>query len=152
MDSNTERARQAEALANSQIPGLTEENAKGEVKQRDVIDLSGAPVEAPSEAEIEQITEDVIGQLKSVYDPGIPVDIYELGLIYKVELEDDRTLKIDMTLTAPGCPVAGEMPVWVQEACEVVAGVRRVEVAMTFDPPWTMDRMSEEAKLELNML
>ena len=152
MDSNTDRQKQAEALANSQIPGLTEENAAGEVKQRDVIDLSGAPVEPPTEAEIEQITEDVIGQLKSVFDPEIPVDIYELGLIYKVELEDDRTLKIDMTLTAPGCPVAGEMPVWVQEACEVVGGVRRVEVSMTFDPPWTMDRMSEEAKLELNML
>ena len=152
MDSNTDRQKQAEALANSQIPGLTEENAAGEVKQRDIIDLSGAPVEPPTEAEIEQITEDVIGQLKSVFDPEIPVDIYELGLIYKVELEDDRTLKIDMTLTAPGCPVAGEMPVWVQEACEVVGGVRRVEVAMTFDPPWTMDRMSEEAKLELNML
>lgn len=152
MDSNTDRQRQAEALANSQIPGLTDDNAAGEVKQRDVIDLSGAPVEAPTEAEIEQITEDVIGQLKSVYDPEIPVDIYELGLIYKVELEDDRTLKIDMTLTAPGCPVAGEMPVWVQEACEVVGGVRRVEVSMTFNPPWTMDRMSEEAKLELNML
>ena len=73
-------------------------------------------------------------------------------MIYKVELEDDRTLKVDMTLTAPGCPVAGEMPVWVQEACEVIAGVRRVEVAMTFDPPWTADRMSDEAKLELNML
>lgn len=150
------REREAEALANSQIPGLSAENEAGEVKssevKRDVIDLSGAPVEAPSEEEIARITEDVIGQLKSVYDPEIPVDIYELGLIYKVELEDDRTLKVDMTLTAPGCPVAGEMPVWVQEACEVVAGVRCVEVAMTFDPPWTMDRMSEEARLELNML
>lgn len=153
MDTNsTNRQREAEALANAQIPGLTPENEAGVVKPRDVIDVSGAPVEPPSEEEIVQITEDVIGQLKSVYDPEIPVDIYELGLIYKVELEDDRTLKIDMTLTAPGCPVAGEMPVWVQEACEVVAGVRRVEVAMTFDPPWTMDRMSEEARLELNML
>jgi FeS assembly SUF system protein len=153
MDTNsTNRQRDAEALANAQIPGLTPENEAGDVKERDVIDLSGAPLEAPTDAEIEQITEDVIGQLKSVYDPEIPVDIYELGLIYKVELEDDRTLKIDMTLTAPGCPVAGEMPVWVQEACEVVAGVRRVEVSMTFDPPWTMDRMSEEARLELNML
>jgi FeS assembly SUF system protein len=154
---STDRQRQAEALANAQIPGLTEANAAGEFRSapetaRDVIDLSGAPVEAPDEAEIERITLDVIGQLKSVYDPEIPVDIYELGLIYKVELEDDRTLKVEMTLTAPGCPVAGEMPEWVREACEVVAGVRRVEVSMTFDPPWTMDRMSEEAKLELNML
>ena len=152
----TDRQRQAEAIANAQIPGLAEAEAKeAKAKPRDVIDLSpttGKPVEPPSEEEIERITTDVIAQLKSVYDPEIPVDIYELGLIYKVELEDDRTLKVLMTLTAPGCPVAGEMPRWVQEACEVVAGVHRVEVDMTFDPPWTMERMSEEARLELNML
>ena len=166
MNEMTDRQRQAEAMANAQIPGLdsvketpaakpatTESNLVSETpKERDVIDLSGAPIEPPTEAEIEQITEDVVGQLKSVYDPEIPTDIYELGLIYKVELEDDRTLKVEMTLTAPGCPVAGEMPEWVREACEVVAGVRRVEVSMTFDPPWTPDRMSDEAKLELNML
>ncbi len=151
----TDRQRQAEATANAQIPGLSPANESGSTvvaSSRDIIDLSGAPIEAPSEEEIERITTDVIGQLKSVYDPEIPVDVYELGLIYKVELEDDRLLKIDMTLTAPGCPVAGEMPVWVQEACEVVAGVRRVEVSMTFEPPWTPDRMSDEARLELNML
>ncbi len=153
----TDRQRQAEALANAQIPGLKEETpaeapAETEAPKRDVIDLSGAPVEPPTDEEIERITTDVIAQLKTVYDPEIPTDIYELGLIYKVELEDDRTLKVDMTLTAPGCPVAGEMPGWVQEACEVVAGVRKVEVFMTFDPPWTIDRMSDEAKLELNML
>ena len=157
----TDRQRQAEAIANAQIPGLAQAEAKEteakvvKSKPRDVIDLSptpGKPVEPPSDQEIERITTDVIAQLKSVYDPEIPVDIYELGLIYKVELEDDRTLKVLMTLTAPGCPVAGEMPRWVQEACEVVAGVHRVEVDMTFDPPWTMERMSEEARLELNML
>ena len=152
----TDRQRQAEALANSQIPGLTPENEAGEVKstptKRDMLDVSGAPVEPPSDEELERITADVINQLKSVYDPEIPTDIYELGLIYKVELEDDRLLKVTMTLTAPGCPVAGEMPEWVREACEVVAGVRRVEVEMTFDPPWTPDRMSDEARLELNML
>jgi len=153
----TDRQRQAEALANAQIPGLKEETpaeapAETEAPKRDVIDLSGAAVEPPTDEEIERITTDVIAQLKTVYDPEIPTDIYELGLIYKVELEDDRTLKVDMTLTAPGCPVAGEMPGWVQEACEVVAGVRKVEVFMTFDPPWTIDRMSDEAKLELNML
>lgn len=149
----TDRQRQAEALANSQIPGLTPENEVGSVaEKRDVLDVSGAPVEPPSEEELERITADVINQLKSVYDPEIPTDIYELGLIYKVELEDDRLLKVTMTLTAPGCPVAGEMPEWVREACEVVAGVRRVEVEMTFDPPWTPDRMSDEARLELNML
>ncbi len=173
IDPTLDRQRRAEAMANAQIPGLDShkadpskelpvpkhpapaEAASGVVAstpKRDVIDVSGAPIEPPTEAEIEQITEDVIGQLKSVYDPEIPVDIYELGLIYKVELEDDRLLKVEMTLTAPGCPVAGEMPEWVREACEVVAGVRRVEVSMTFDPPWTADRMSDEAKLELNML
>ena len=136
-------------MANAQIPGLADSEP---VKERDVIDVSGAPAEAPSDAEIERITVDVINQLKTVYDPEIPVDIYELGLIYKVELEDDRTLKVDMTLTAPGCPVAGEMPIWVQEACQRVEGIRRVEVSMVFDPPWTPDRMSEEARLELNML
>ncbi len=152
MSEMTNRQRQAEAMANAQIPGLTPDNVVGETApKRDVIDVSGAPADIPDEAEIERITADVIGQLKSVYDPEIPVDIYELGLIYKVELEDDRTLKVDMTLTAPGCPVAGEMPIWVQDACAVVAGVRRVEVSMTFDPPWTMDRMSDEARLELNM-
>ncbi len=167
MTDMTDRQRKAEALANAQIPGLQAAEAKAAMKtseiadkSRDVIDVSsgkavdanGKPIAPPDDEEIARITEDVIGQLKSVYDPEIPVDIYELGLIYKVELEDDRTLKIDMTLTAPGCPVAGEMPMWVQEACEVVAGVRKVEVEMTFDPPWTMDRMSEEARLELNML
>ena len=119
--------------------------------KRDVIDLSGAPTTKPTDKEIERITADVITQIKTVYDPEIPVDIYELGLIYKVELEDDRTLKVDMTLTAPGCPVAGEMPIWVQDACAVIAGVRTVEVDMVFDPPWTPDLMSDEARLELNM-
>ena len=150
----TDRQKQAEALANAQIPGLDAAEAKAR-KPRDIVDLSpttGEPIVPPTDQELERITSDVIDQLKSVYDPEIPVDIYELGLIYKVELEDDRTLKVLMTLTAPGCPVAGEMPKWVQDACEVVAGVRRVEVDMTFDPPWTMERMSEEARLELNML
>ena len=154
MTDMTDRQRQAEALANAQIPGLDSHKENETKLARDVIDVA-APLEAvmpPTDEEIERITEDVVGQLKTVYDPEIPTDIYELGLIYKVELEDDRTLKVEMTLTAPGCPVAGEMPLWVQEACEVVAGVRRVEVSMTFDPPWTPDRMSDEAKLELNML
>jgi FeS assembly SUF system protein len=120
--------------------------------KRDVIDLSGtADMDKPTNQEIERITADVITQIKTVYDPEIPVDIYELGLIYKVEMEDDRTLKVEMTLTAPGCPVAGEMPEWVHDACAVIAGVKRVEVDMVFDPPWSMDLMSDEARLELNM-
>jgi FeS assembly SUF system protein len=88
--------------------------------------------------------------LKKVYDPEIPVDIYELGLIYKVDLDDDRNLVIDMTLTAPGCPVAGEMPGWVENAALSVEGVKDVTVNMVFDPPWTPERMSEEAQVALN--
>ncbi len=97
--------------------------------------------------EAARITKDLIAALKTVYDPEIPVDIYELGLIYKVDLDDDRDLTIDMTLTAPGCPVAGEMPGWVQNAVSAVEGVQDVDVNMVFDPPWTPDRMSEEARV-----
>ena len=137
-------------------------------RERDVIDLN-APAEPPAPetavsepapgagpdlppAEVERITHDVIAALKSVHDPEIPADIYELGLIYQVDLEADGLLKVEMTLTAPGCPVAGEMPIWVKDACETVEGVDQADVTLTFDPPWTPDRMSEEAKLTLNML
>jgi FeS assembly SUF system protein len=102
------------------------------------------------EAEVERITTDLIGVLKTVYDPEIPVDIYELGLIYKVDLDDNRNLTIDMTLTAPGCPVAGEMPGWVENAARSVEGIQDVTVNMVFDPPWDASRMSEEAQVALN--
>jgi FeS assembly SUF system protein len=93
-----------------------------------------------------------VAALKTVYDPEIPVDIYELGLIYKVDVNDEtKDVTVDMTLTAPACPVAGEMPVMVKTALEGVEGVGTVTVNMTFDPPWTPDNMSESAKLELNM-
>jgi FeS assembly SUF system protein len=97
--------------------------------------------------ELARLTDDIVMALKTVYDPEIPADIYELGLIYKIDIEDDRSVKIDMTLTAPGCPVAGEMPGWVQNAVSTVEGVSDVEVKMVFDPPWTPDRMSEEAQV-----
>ncbi len=97
--------------------------------------------------ELARLTDDIIGALKTVYDPEIPADIYELGLIYRIDIEDDRSVKIDMTLTAPGCPVAGEMPGWVENAVGAVEGVSGVAVKMTFDPPWTPDRMSEEAQV-----
>lgn len=100
--------------------------------------------------EVERITTDLVAALKTVYDPEIPVDIYELGLIYKVDLDDDRKFSIDMTLTAPGCPVAGEMPGWVENAARTVEGIQDVEVKMVFDPPWGPDRMSEEAQVALN--
>ena len=100
--------------------------------------------------EVARITTDLIGALKTVYDPEIPVDIYELGLIYKVDLDDDRNLTIDMTLTAPGCPVAGEMPGWVENAALGVEGIQGVTVNMVYDPPWDQSRMSEEAQVALN--
>ncbi|WP_430512397.1 SUF system Fe-S cluster assembly protein [Pannonibacter phragmitetus] len=100
--------------------------------------------------ELARMTDDIIAALKTVYDPEIPCDIYELGLIYKVDIEDDRSVKVDMTLTAPGCPVAGEMPGWVENAISAVPGIGAVDVSMVFDPPWTPDRMSEEARVALN--
>ncbi len=97
--------------------------------------------------ELARLSDDIVSALKTVYDPEIPADIFELGLIYKVDIEDDRMVKIMMTLTAPGCPVAGEMPGWVENAVSSVEGVSGVEVEMTFDPPWTPERMSEEAQV-----
>ncbi|WP_375567617.1 SUF system Fe-S cluster assembly protein [Oceaniradius stylonematis] len=101
--------------------------------------------------ELARMTDDIVAALKTVYDPEIPADIYELGLIYRVDIEDDRTVKVEMTLTAPGCPVAGEMPGWVENAVRTVEGVMDVEVEMTFDPPWTPDRMSEEAQIAVGL-
>jgi FeS assembly SUF system protein len=101
--------------------------------------------------ELESFTKRLVAALKTVYDPEIPVDIYELGLIYKVDVADNKDVAVDMTLTAPACPVAGEMPVMVKDALERVEGIGEVTVNMVFDPPWTPEKMSEEAKLELNM-
>ncbi|MEQ1706921.1 MAG: SUF system Fe-S cluster assembly protein [Terricaulis sp.] len=104
------------------------------------------------QADLDRITDDLVASFKTVFDPEIPVDIYELGLIYKVDINDEGHVDIEMTLTAPGCPVAGEMPGWVEDAARKVAGVKSVHVNLVFDPPWTPARMSDEAKLELNML
>jgi FeS assembly SUF system protein len=95
--------------------------------------------------------DDLVTALKTVYDPEIPVDIYELGLIYNVDVVQNKTVEIKMTLTAPGCPVAEEMPGWVENAIKTVDGVEDVIVEMVFDPPWDMSLMSEEARLTLNM-
>ncbi|MDP3658744.1 SUF system Fe-S cluster assembly protein [Phenylobacterium sp.] len=105
-----------------------------------------------SQEQLDRLTDLMIGKLKTVYDPEIPVDIYEMGLIYKVDISDDLDVAIDMTLTAPGCPVAGEMPEWVRDAVLKVPGIRSCKVDLVFDPPWTPDLMSDEAKLALNML
>ena len=104
-----------------------------------------------SPEELQRLTDDMVAALKTVYDPEIPVDIYELGLIYRIDVDDDRNVELDMTLTAPGCPVAGEMPIWVENAVRSVDGVQDVKVNLTFDPPWDPSRMSEEAQIALNM-
>lgn len=107
--------------------------------------------EAAEAAENERLTNDVIRALKTVYDPEIPADIYELGLVYRIDVSDDGVVEIDMTLTAPGCPVAGEMPIWVRNAVSAVPGVSDVKVNMVFNPPWDQSRMSDEARVALDM-
>lgn len=119
------------------------------VEQTEEMTETAAATSIPPE-EIERLTTDIVGALKSVYDPEIPVDIYELGLIYRVDIDDERNVSVDMTLTAPGCPVAGEMPIWVENAVESVVGVASAKANMVFDPPWTPERMSEEAKVALD--
>ena len=142
--------------------------------ERDMIDLSvpstpssdetaavGEIIEAPTEAkvgvsaippeELARLSDDIVTAIKTVYDPEIPVDIYELGLIYKIDVSDERNIAIEMTLTAPGCPVAGEMPIWVENAVNTVEGVGMVDVHLVFDPPWDPSRMTDEARVALDM-
>lgn len=103
------------------------------------------------EGELARLTEEIVGALKTVFDPEIPVDIYELGLIYKVDIADDRTVAVEMTLTTPNCPAAGELPNMVENAVSAVPGVSQVKVEITFDPPWDQGRMSDEARATLNL-
>ena len=117
----------------------------------DAAPIDQKPTTPLSQAELDQLTDQLIEKLKTVYDPEIPVDIYELGLVYKVDVSDDRDVLVEMTLTAPGCPVAGEMPTWVREAIEQIPELGKVTVELVFDPPWDPSRMSDEAKLQLNM-
>ena len=117
-----------------------------EVKTANMETQSALPPE-----ETERLGTEIVAALKTVFDPEIPADIYELGLIYKVDIADDRKVAIDMTLTAPGCPVAGEMPGWVEDAVTKVPGVQSCAVTMVFDPPWDQSRMSDEARVALDM-
>ncbi|HUW74980.1 MAG TPA: SUF system Fe-S cluster assembly protein [Methyloceanibacter sp.] len=142
-------------------PGMAQ-SAPGHVQTSAEAPSPGEPGAAPDEIdettpssippeELERLREDIVSALKTVFDPEIPCDIYELGLIYKIDVDDDRNVDLVMTLTAPGCPVAGDMPGWVENAVASVAGVGQVKVDLTFDPPWDMSRMSDEARLALNM-
>ena len=115
---------------------------------------AAATTEKPSAIpadEMARLTDEIVGAIKTVYDPEIPADIYELGLIYKVDIDDDRMVKIDMTLTTPNCPSAAELPMQVENAVAGVAGVREAKVNIVWDPPWDPSRMSDEARTTLNM-
>ena len=159
----TEKTQRNEEETEAIAPGI-EQSAPGHVQTPSEAPAQGEPGAAPEPAaieedapssippeELERLREDLVAALKTVFDPEIPVDIYELGLIYKLDVDDDRNIEIEMTLTAPGCPVAGEMPGWVENAVSAVPGVGQVKVNLTFDPPWDMSRMSDEARLALNM-
>lgn len=121
------------------------------------LDAAPASPHAPAihsaipEDDLARLTDDIVAALKTVYDPEIPADIYELGLIYKVDIADDRAVTVDMTLTSPNCPAAGELPGMVENAVASVTGVGPVKVNVVFDPPWDQSRMSEEARLALNL-
>ncbi len=116
-------------------------NAKPEI-------LSGSAI---PEGEIARLTDGIVAALKTVYDPEIPVDIYELGLIYKIDIEDDRSVRVDMTLTTPNCPSAQELPQMVESAVMSVQGISKADVSVVWDPPWDQSRMTDEARLALNM-
>ncbi|WP_369723978.1 SUF system Fe-S cluster assembly protein [Bradyrhizobium sp. LLZ17] len=120
----------------------------------DTAEIKTNPMETRSALppeETERLTTEIIAGLKTVFDPEIPADIYELGLIYKVEIKDDRSVDVQMTLTTPNCPAAGELPTMVENAVASVPGVGVVDVKVVWEPAWTPERMSDEARLVLNM-
>jgi FeS assembly SUF system protein len=131
MSETETKAPEAEAAADAQ-------------PNKPAIEASSIPPE-----ELGQLTDGIVAALKTVFDPEIPADIYELGLIYKVDIDDSRHVNVNMTLTAPGCPVAGDMPVWVEDAVAAVPGVSGAKANVVFDPPWSPDRMSDEAKVAI---
>jgi FeS assembly SUF system protein len=125
---------------------MTDETADSKAPAADAAKASGLPPE-----ELARMTDDIVAALKTVYDPEIPADIYELGLIYRIDVADDRAVTVDMTLTTPNCPSAQELPTMVENAVASVAGVGEVKVNIVWDPPWDQTRMSDEARGTLNM-
>jgi FeS assembly SUF system protein len=140
---NTAEAKNLE-VKNLEVKNLEVKNL--EVKTSNMETQSALPPE-----ETERLTGDIVAALKTVFDPEIPADIYELGLIYKVDLKDDRAVDVVMTLTTPNCPAAGELPTMVENAVASVPGIGVVNVNLVWDPAWSPDRMSDEARLVLNM-
>jgi FeS assembly SUF system protein len=119
-------------------------------EERPTAAISGAASELPPE-EIARLTDDIVAALKTVYDPEIPADIYELGLIYRVDIKDGRKVDVDMTLTTPNCPSAAELPMMVENAVSSVPGISEVKVQIVWEPPWDPSRMTDEARVVLNM-
>ena len=135
------------------VSGRSQE-VRGEIRGMtvDIQDTAeGEPLIRPSSTD-HPLYEPIVEALRSVHDPEIPVNIYDLGLVYYIGIDEEGAVEIDMTLTAPGCPVAGEMPGWVADAVEPIPGVKQVDVRLVWDPPWGMERLSEEARLELGLL
>jgi FeS assembly SUF system protein len=128
---------------------MTEDTKTADLTVPNAVETSGGSA-IPAE-ELGRITDDIITALKTVYDPEIPADIYELGLIYKVDIADNRDVTVDMTLTTPNCPSAQELPIMVENAVSTVNGVGPVTVNIVWDPPWDQTRMSDEARSVLNM-
>ncbi|AMN42776.1 SUF system Fe-S cluster assembly protein [Rhodoplanes sp. Z2-YC6860] len=120
------------------------------IRQREDVEIESKATSLP-EGELARMSDDIVAALKTVYDPEIPADIYELGLIYRVDIEDDRSVKVDMTLTTPNCPSAAELPQMVENAVAAVPGVSSAKCNVVWDPPWDQSRMSDEARLVLNM-
>jgi FeS assembly SUF system protein len=135
---------------------MTDDAKKSDTAPAAPLVPNGAP--APGEKtsalppdELARLTDGVVAALKTVYDPEIPADVYEIGLIYKIDIADDRAVTVDMTLTTPNCPSAQELPKMVEDAVSSVAGVREAKVNVVWDPPWDPSRMTDEARLVLNM-
>ncbi len=124
----------------------------GRSDEKDVAGAALTEEVAVERVSAEELREPIIGQLRQVFDPEIPVNIYDLGLIYGIDIAPNGDVNIDMTLTAPACPVAGMMPAMVEDAVKKVEGVGRVKVELVWDPPWTQDKMTDEARLELGMM
>ena len=125
------------------------ENPEAADRTQENAEVVGSP--AMPQAELNKLTDDIIAGLKTVYDPEIPADVYEIGLIYKIDIGDDRAVKIDMSLTSPNCPSAQELPIMIENAVSSVPGVKETKVTVVWDPPWDPSRMSDEARLVLNM-
>jgi FeS assembly SUF system protein len=130
---------------------MTDEPKPEAVTEAGLAEENAAPASAIPADEMARLSDEIVNALKTVYDPEIPADIYELGLIYKVDVDDDRAVKIDMTLTTPNCPSAAELPAMVENAVASVPGVREAKVNIVWDPPWDPSRMSDEARAVLNM-